>query len=238
LALLINYIAAIDGIGRIRFTTSHPNEFSDSLIQAFAEVPKLVSHLHLPVQSGSDRILSQMKRGYTALEYKSKIRKLRKVRPNLSLSSDFIIGFPGETDEDFAATMNLIADVGFDHSFSFVYSPRPGTLAAGLPDDVPAQTKKDRLALLQNRILQMAGEISRAMVGTTQTVLVEGPSKKSNEELSGRTENNRVVNFAADKKYVGRFVHVFIEEALPNSLRGKFIGIAEPESSQSNFSLA
>jgi tRNA-2-methylthio-N6-dimethylallyladenosine synthase len=221
LATLIYYVAAIDGIDRIRFTTSHPVEFTDSLIQAYAEVPQLANYLHLPVQNGSDRILSMMKRGHTALEYKQKIRKLRAVRPNISLSSDFIVGFPGETDADFEATMNLIADIGFDQSFSFVYSARPGTPAAGLADDTPMEVKKERLKILQARINQQAMEISRGMVGTTQTVLVEKPSKKNPQQLSGRTENMRWVNFDADPSCIGNFVDVVITEALPNSLRGR-----------------
>jgi len=233
LALLIHFIAAIDGIERIRFTTSHPNEFSDALIQAFADVPKLASHLHLPVQSGSDRILAQMKRGHTALEYKDKIRRLRQARPDISLSSDFIVGFPGETEQDFAATMKLIEDIGFDLSFSFVYSPRPGTPAAGFPDNVAMAEKKRRLAILQARITEMAAAISAAMVGTRQSVLVEGPSRKGQVpdashpvgQLRGRTENNRVVNFDAPARLIGHMVDVEITEALPNSLRGRLCTI-------------
>ena len=221
LALLIHYAAAIEGIDRIRFTTSHPVEFSDSLIQAFAEVPELVSHLHLPVQSGSDRILTLMKRGHTALEYKSKIRRLREARPNIDLSSDFIIGFPGETDEDFEQTMALIKELRFDHSFSFIYSARPGTPAASYPDDVPAEVKKERLSLLQKTIEQFATEVSQNMVGTVQSVLVSGVSKKDGAMISGRTENNRVVNFAGDQTLIGQFVPVLITEAMPNSLRGQ-----------------
>ncbi len=221
LATLIYYVAAIDGIERIRFTTSHPVEFTDSLIQAYAEVPKLVSYLHLPVQHGSDRVLAAMKRGHTILEYKQKIRKLREARPDISLSSDFIIGFPGETDKDFEQLMNLIADVGFDQSFSFIYSARPGTPAASLADDTPMEVKKQRLQILQARINQQALEISRAMVGTTQRVLVEKLSKKSSAQVSGRTENNRWVNFDADPSVIGQFVDVTITEALPNSLRGR-----------------
>jgi tRNA-2-methylthio-N6-dimethylallyladenosine synthase len=223
LAALIEYMAAIHGIERIRFTTSHPLAFSNRLIEAFASVPQLVNHLHLPVQSGSDRILAAMKRGYTALEYKAKIRRLRKVRPNISISSDFIIGFPGETDEDFEATMNLIHEVGFDHSFSFIYSPRPGTPAAQLPDDVPIEVKKQRLSILQNRILQQGKQISEHMVGTIQPVLVSGQAVKHQEQISGRTENNRVVNFIGDPKLIGQLVAVKITEALPNSLRGELI---------------
>jgi tRNA-2-methylthio-N6-dimethylallyladenosine synthase len=224
LATLIYYVAAVDGIDRIRFTTSHPVEFTDSLVQAYAEVPKLANYLHLPVQHGSDRILSAMKRGHTALEYKQKIRKLREARPDISLSSDFIVGFPGETDKDFEATMNLIADIGFDQSFSFIYSARPGTPAASLPDDTPLEVKKERLRILQARINQQAFEISQAMVGTTQRVLVEKTSKKSSTQVAGRTENNRWVNFDADPSIIGQFVDVTITEALPNSLRGRRAG--------------
>jgi tRNA-2-methylthio-N6-dimethylallyladenosine synthase len=221
LATLIYYVAAVEGIDRIRFTTSHPVEFTDSLIQAYAEVPKLASYLHLPVQHGSDRVLAAMKRGHTVLEYKQKIRRLREARPDLSLSSDFIIGFPGETERDFEALMNLIAEVGFDQSFSFIYSARPGTPAASLADDTPMEVKKQRLQLLQARINQQALEISRGMVGTTQTVLVESLSKKSDRQVSGRTENNRWVNFDADASMIGQFADVVITEALPNSLRGR-----------------
>ena len=221
LATLIYYVAAVEGVDRIRFTTSHPVEFTDSLVQAYAEVPKLANYLHLPVQHGSDRILALMKRGHTALEYKQKIRKLREVRPDISLSSDFIVGFPGETEKDFEATMSLIADVGFDQSFSFIYSARPGTPAASLPDDTPLEVKKQRLQLLQARISQQAQAISDAMVGTTQRVLVEKVSKKSASQVTGRTENNRWVNFDADPSVIGQFVDVVITEALPNSLRGR-----------------
>ncbi len=220
LSLLIHYVAAIEGIDRIRFTTSHPVEFSDRLIQTYAEVPELVSHIHLPVQSGSDRILMQMKRGHTVLEYKHKIRQLQAIRPDISISSDFIIGFPGETDKDFEQTMRLIEDIGFDTSFSFIYSQRPGTPAAFMPDDVAESTKKMRLSVLQTRILQFAAEISRKMVGTTQTVLVEGLSKKDDQMLTGRTENNRAVNFAGSSDLIGQFVPVLITVALNNSLRG------------------
>ena len=221
LAYLITMVAEIDGIDRIRYTTSHPLEFSDSLIDVYAEVPELVNHLHLPVQSGSDRILARMKRGYTALEYKSRIRRLRTIRPDISLSSDFIIGFPGETDADFEATMKLIEDVGFDHSFSFIYSARPGTPAADLPDETPMSVKKERLAVLQARLQGQAMRISENMVGTVQRILVTGVSKRDPGQLQGRTENNRVVNFtAADQGLVGQFVDVHIGEALPNSLRG------------------
>jgi len=220
---LIRLIAAIDGIDRIRYTTSHPVEFTPDIIDVYADVPELVDHLHLPVQSGSDRILNLMKRGHTAIEYKSTIRKLRKIRPNLSMSSDFIIGFPGETQTDFEATMKLISDIGFDMSFSFIYSARPGTPAADLPDDVTEQEKKERLYLLQNRITQMAQQISRQMFDTEQRILVEGPSKKNPMELRGRTENNRVVNFVGPHTVIGQFVDVRITEALPNSLRGDLI---------------
>ena len=220
---LLRYVAAIDGIDRIRYTTSHPVEFTPDIIDAYADVPELVDHLHLPVQSGSDRVLNLMKRGHTALEYKSTIRKLRKIRPNLSMSSDFIIGFPGESKADFEATMNLINDIGFDMSFSFIYSARPGTPAADLPDDVTEQEKKERLYILQNRITQMAQQISRQMFDTEQRILVEGPSKKNPMELRGRTENNRVVNFVGPHTVIGQFVDVRITEALPNSLRGDLI---------------
>lgn len=220
---LLRYVAAIDGIDRIRYTTSHPVEFTPDIIEAYADVPELVDHLHLPVQSGSDRVLALMKRGHTAIEYKSTIRKLRKIRPNLSMSSDFIIGFPGETSADFEATMNLINDIGFDMSFSFIYSARPGTPAADLPDDVPESEKKERLYILQNRITQMAQDISRKMFGTEQRILVEGPSKKNPMELRGRTENNRVVNFEGPHAVIGQFVDVKITEALPNSLRGELL---------------
>lgn len=224
LAELITYVAAIDGIDRIRFTTSHPVEFSDSLIDVYGEVPELVSHLHLPVQSGSDRILMAMKRGHTALEYKSKMRRLKKIRPDICFSSDFIIGFPGETEADFEATMKLIHDIGFDLSFSFIYSARPGTPAADLPDDTPEEVKKERLKLLQQRINQQAQEIGRKMVGNTERVLVSGYSKKDPGQLSGRTENNRVVNFRCDTpELIGKFADILIEEALPNSLRGTLL---------------
>jgi len=221
LATLIRFVARVDGVERVRFTTSHPVEFSDALVEAYADVPKLVSYLHLPVQSGSDRILALMKRGYTALEYKQKIRRLRAARPGISLSSDFIVGFPGETDRDFAQTMDLIAEVGFDQSFSFIYSRRPGTPAAALPDDVPREVKSQRLAVLQQRIDRQAMDISRRMVGTVQRVLVERPSKKDPAQLAGRTENMRWVNFDGPPSLLGRFADVLINEALPNSLRGR-----------------
>jgi tRNA-2-methylthio-N6-dimethylallyladenosine synthase len=221
LALLIRYVAAIDGIDRIRYTTSHPVEFSDSLIEVYADVPELVSHLHLPVQSGSDRILALMKRGHTAFEYKQKIRRLREIRPDISMSSDFIIGFPGETEEDFEHTMQLIEQVDFDHSFSFIYSQRPGTPAADLPDDVPLEVKQARLQRLQQAINSNARRFSRQMVGTVQKVLVDRPARKNPEQISGRTENNRVVNFDGPAELIGHFTEVLITEALPNSLRGE-----------------
>ncbi len=223
LALLIHYAAAIEGVERIRYTTSHPVEFSDALIAAYAEVPQLVNHLHLPVQSGSDRILRLMNRHYTVLEYKAKIRRVRELRPDINLSSDFIVGFPGETDDDFAATMRLIEEVGFDQSFSFIYSPRPGTPAANLPDPVPMEAKERRLAVLQARINQMATHIAQAMVGTVQRVLVQRPSRKDTRMVAGRTENNRVVNFPGDTSLIGAFADVRITEALPNSLRGELV---------------
>ncbi len=224
LAELITRVAEVQGIDRIRFTTSHPVEFTDSLINVYATVPKLVSHLHLPVQSGSDRILMAMKRGHTALEYKSKLRRIKALRPDISFSSDFIVGFPGETDQDFEATMNLIQSIGFDNSFSFIYSPRPGTPAAGFEDNTPAEVKKLRLARLQDRIIQQSQAISRAMVGSTQRILVTGYSKKDPGQLCGRTENNRVVNFRADTpELIGKFATIFIDDALPNSLRGTLV---------------
>ena len=221
LALLIRAIARIEGIGRIRYTTSHPLEFSDSLIEAHRDVPQLAAYLHLPVQSGSDRILQAMKRNHTALEYKARLRKLREAKPGIAISSDFIVGFPGETEADFAATLKLVEDVGFDQSFSFIYSRRPGTPAADLEDDTPDSVKHARLERLQQHINAHAAGISRAMVGTVQTVLVEGPSKKDPDELTGKTENMRSVNFAGSPRLVGRFVDVVITGALANSLRGR-----------------
>ena len=223
LAMLIHYVAAIEGIDRIRFTTSHPVEFSDSLIQAFAEVPELVDHLHLPIQSGSDRILAMMKRGHMVLEYKDKVRRLRKVRPNLSMSSDFIIGFPDESDADFAATMKVINDIGFDHSFSFIYSARPGTPAAAFIDSVPDDVKKDRLKQVQERLLELEAQHSQAMLGTTQRILVEQISQRVDGEMKGRTENNRSVIFVGDTSLMGKFVDVTITEAYSNSLRGEMV---------------
>jgi tRNA-2-methylthio-N6-dimethylallyladenosine synthase len=221
-AELITYVAGIEGIDRIRYTTSHPVEFSDNLISAYAEVPELVNHLHLPVQSGSDRILSAMKRGHTAIEYKSKIRKLRKIRPDISISSDFIVGFPGETESDFKKTMELIHEVGFDQSFSFIYSKRPGTPASDLSDETSEETKKLRLKILQDRINQQAMSISEKMVGKTENILVTGISKKDPSQLQGRTENNRVVNFtSSDGTLIGNFLPVLITGALKNSLAGK-----------------
>ena len=223
LALLIEYVAAVDGIDRIRFTTSHPVEFSDRLIDAFARVPELASFVHLPVQAGSDRILTAMKRGHTAIEYKQKIRRLREARPGICISSDFIVGFPGETERDFNDTMKLIRDLNMDQSFSFIYSKRPGTPASNLPDDVTMDEKKARLAQLQALINEQAAAISQDMVGTTQRILVDGTSKKDASELCGRTENNRVVNFAGHPRLIGQFADVVITEALSNSLRGRIV---------------
>jgi len=223
LALLIRYLAAIEGIGRIRYTTSHPVALSASLIEVYAQVPELVSHLHLPVQSGSDPILMAMKRGHTVLEYKSRIRHLRRVRPDISISSDFIVGFPGETEEDFAATLALVDEIRFDTSFSFVYSRRPGTPAADYPDEISDPVKQARLARLQERLNRHAQIISRRMVGTVQRVLVEGPSRREPTELAGRTANNRVVNFAGPPDLIGDFVDLTITRPLPNSLRGEFV---------------
>ncbi len=223
LALLIQYLSAIEGLGRIRFTTSHPLAFSDNLINAYAEVPILANHLHLPVQSGSDRILALMKRGYTALEFKSKIRKLRKVRPDIRLSTDIIVGFPGETDDDFKDTMDLVHDIGFDMSFSFIYSARPGTPAANLADDTPMEVKKQRLKILQDRLLLQSSRYSESMIGSTQRVLVTGASKKDPQQLAGRTECNRVVNFHGKEELKGQFVYIHITETQPNSLRGRLV---------------
>jgi tRNA-2-methylthio-N6-dimethylallyladenosine synthase len=223
LALVIEYIAEIPGIERIRYTTSHPRELSQRLIDVYTKVPKLVSHLHLPVQSGSDRVLANMKRGYTTLEYKSLVRKLRAARPDLSLSSDFIVGFPGETAEDFEKTMKLIDDIGFDASFSFVYSSRPGTPAAELTDDTPQELKLERLMRLQKRIDDLAQDVSQSMVGSIQRVLVEGLSKKDDTELAGRTDNNRIVNFVGYPRLVHSFVDVRITSSLPHSLRGEIV---------------
>ncbi len=223
LALVIEYIAEVPGIERIRYTTSHPREMSQRLIDTYTTVPKLVSHLHLPVQAGSDRVLAAMKRGYTALEYKSIIRKLRAARPDISLSSDFIVGFPGETDEDFEKTMKLIDDVGFDNSFSFIYSPRPGTPALELDDATPAEVKSARLSRLQKRIDEQAQVISQAMVGSIQRVLVESTSKKDAHELAGRTDNNRIVNFVGNPRLIDTFVDVRVTSALPHSLRGEIV---------------
>lgn len=222
-AELLRLVAAIDGIDRLRFTTSHPIEFTDDIIDVYRDTPELVSFLHLPVQSGSDRILTMMKRGHTAIEYKSIIRKLKVVRPNIQISSDFIVGFPGETQEDFEQTMNLIAQVNFDMSFSFIYSARPGTPAADYPDDVTEDEKKQRLYLLQQRINNQAAQFSRAMLGTEQRVLVEGPSKKDIMELTGRTENNRIVNFQGSPDMIGKFVDIKITDVFTNSLRGEVV---------------
>ncbi len=221
LATLIHYVAAIDGIDRIRFTTSHPREFGDALIRAYAEVPQLARYLHLPVQSGSDRILELMKRGHRRDEYIDKMLRLKEAAPGISIASDFIVGFPGETEQDFEQTLDLIRTVGFDQSFSFIYSARPGTPAAALPDDISASEKHARLDALQALVSAQARRISAGMLGTTQRVLVEKRSKKSANELAGKTENNRWVNFAGDQRYIGRFVDVVITEALPNSLRGR-----------------
>ncbi|OBX03086.1 (dimethylallyl)adenosine tRNA methylthiotransferase [Gallibacterium genomosp. 3] len=222
-AELLRLVAAIDGIDRLRFTTSHPIEFTDDIIDVYRDTPELVSFLHLPVQSGSDRVLTMMKRNHTVLEYKAIIRKLREARPNIQISSDFIVGFPGETDQDFEQTMNLIAQVNFDMSFSFIYSPRPGTPAADMPDDVSEEEKKQRLYLLQERINQQAAQFSRRMLGTEQRILVEGPSKKDIMELTGRTENNRIVNFVGSPEMIGKFVDVKITDVYTNSLRGEVV---------------
>ena len=221
LAFLIEALAEMPSVERIRYTTSHPREMNQRLIDLYRRVPKLVSHLHLPAQSGSDRVLAAMKRGYTTLEYKSLVRKLRAARPDISISSDFIVGFPGETDEDFEKTMKLIGDVGFDASFFFIFSPRPGTPAAEMADETPADVKTARLIRLQQRIEELAFKVSQDMVGTVQRVLVEGPSKKSAYELAGRTDNNRIVNFAGSQRLIGSFAEVRITAALPHSLRGE-----------------
>jgi tRNA-2-methylthio-N6-dimethylallyladenosine synthase len=221
LATLIHHVAALDGVERIRFTTSHPLEFSDSLIEAYANVPKLANHLHLPVQSGSDRILALMKRGYTALEYKQRIRRLRTVRPEIAVSTDIIVGFPGETERDFEATLKLVSDVQFDQSFCFVYSRRPGTPAASLPDEIDASVKRERLARLQGLLDAQSLAISQTMVGGIERVLVERTAKKGHSELAGRTENNRWVNFPGPASLLQRFVDVTVTEARPHSLRGR-----------------
>lgn len=222
-ALLLHYVAAIDGIDRIRFTTSHPIEFTDDIIEAFAQIPQLVNHLHLPVQSGSDTVLAAMKRGHTRADYLETMAKMKAVRPGISLSSDFIVGFPGETDKDFEDTMALIEEVGFDLSYSFLYSARPGTPAAELPDDIDEEVKKARLARLKQRIEEMTMAISESMIGTVQSILVEGVSRKNPLHITGRTENNRVVNFIGHPRLAGQFVEVLITEALPNSLRGRMV---------------
>jgi tRNA-2-methylthio-N6-dimethylallyladenosine synthase len=238
LATLIHHVAAIPGIERIRFTTSHPSELTDSLIEAYAGVPKLASHLHLAVQSGSDRILARMKRGYTALEFKAKVRKLRAVRPHLCISTDFIVGFPGETERDFEATLELAREVGFDQSFSFIYSRRPGTPAAALPDEVPPEVKHERLARLQAQLERQARAISERMVGSRQRVLVERPAKKNSRELAGRTENNRWVNFAGPRELINRYAEVLITAALPHSLRGRLSEPSEARGAQPRASAA
>jgi tRNA-2-methylthio-N6-dimethylallyladenosine synthase len=223
LALLLEYVAEIPGIERIRYTTSHPKEFTQRLIDVYARLPKLVDHVHLPVQSGSDRVLAAMKRGYTALEYKSIIRRLRAARPAICVASDFIVGFPGETDADFEDTMRLVDDIGFDGSFSFMYSPRPGTPAASLRNQVPADVKRERLARLQEKLNDLVRSASQNMAGTVQSVLVEGASKKNTTELAGRTSNNRVVNFCGPSRLHGQIIDVRITEALPHSLRGEVL---------------
>ena len=223
LATLLHHVAAIEGVERIRFTTSHPLEFDDSLIEAYASIPKLANHLHLPVQSGSDRVLALMKRGYTALEFKARIRKLREVRPTISVTSDFIVGFPGETDRDFEATMSLVRDLSIDQSFSFLYSRRPGTPAASLPDEVPHEEKQARLTRLQALLEENARARSASLVGTVQRVLIERPSRKDQSELAGRTEDNRWVNFPGPSRLIGCFADVEITEARPHSLRGRLV---------------
>ncbi len=225
LALLVNFLAAIDGIERIRYTTSHPVEFTDSLIEAYAEVPELVDHLHLPVQSGSDFVLKLMKRGHTIAEFKDKIRRLREIRPEISVGSDFIVGFPGEDDNSFEETMQLVEEIGFDHSFSFIYSPRPGTPAADLADSTPMDVKKRRLQRLQAVLESNARRISQGMVGSVQRVLVDGVSRKDDNEVAGRTSNNRVVNFPGHRRLIGHFVKVRITEAMPHSLRGELVDL-------------
>jgi tRNA-2-methylthio-N6-dimethylallyladenosine synthase len=221
LATLIHHVAAVAGIERIRFTTSHPLELNDSLIEAFAHVPQLASHLHLPVQSGSDRVLAAMKRGYTSIEFKEKVRKLRAVRPDICISSDFIVGFPGESERDFEATLALVRDAELDQSFSFLYSRRPGTPAASLPDDTPAEVKQERLARLQVQLEAQAHAISQRMVGSVQRVLVERPARRDGRELAGRSESNRWINFAGPAELIGRFARVAVTEAMPHSLRGR-----------------
>jgi len=231
LAALIYLVAAVPGIERIRFTTSHPVEFRDSLVEAYRDVPQLASHLHLPVQSGSDRVLALMKRGHTVLEYKQKLRRLREVRPDITLSTDIIVGFPGETERDFEATLELVREVGFDQSFSFIYSQRPGTPAASLPDDVPHAAKQARLERLQAQLNEQARAISRGMVGSTQRVLVERPSRRDTQQLAGRTANNRWVNFDGPASLINCFTDVVVTEAMPNSLRGR---LAEPARARSS----
>ena len=232
-ALLLHYVAAIDGIDRIRYTTSHPKEFSESLIEAYEDIPELVDHLHLPVQSGSNSVLARMKRGHEIDLYIEKLQRLKKIRPNMSFSSDFIVGFPQETDEEFEDTIQLIEKIGFDFSFSFIFSARPGTPAAEMPDDIDMDVKKQRLERLQNIITQQTADISKSMVGTVQRLLVEGESKKNSLQMTGRTENNRVVNFAGHTRLKGQFVDVLITEALPYSLRGRVVTAADREASQS-----
>ena len=222
-SLLVYFVSQVNGIKRIRYTSSHPIEFSENLVNAYAEIPELVNHVHLPVQSGSDRVLASMKRGHTAIEFKSIIKKLRERRPDISVTSDFIVGFPGETDDDFEDTLKFVENIGFDQSYSFVYSRRPGTPAAALDDDVKPEVKKQRLRRLQRLINKLSAEYSKAMLGTEQIVLVEGLSKKSDQEYSGRTENNRVVNFSTTEDVIGKFVNLFISDVYANSLRGKYL---------------
>ncbi|MDH4167205.1 MAG: TRAM domain-containing protein, partial [Gammaproteobacteria bacterium] len=231
LAALIYLVADVPGIERIRFTTSHPVEFRDSLVEAYRDVPQLANYLHLPVQSGSDRVLALMKRGHTVLEYKQKLRRLREVRPDISLTTDIIVGFPGETERDFEATLDLVREIGFDQSFSFIYSQRPGTPASSLPDDVTHAEKQARLERLQAQLNAQAGAISRSMVGTIQRVLVERPSKRDTRQLAGRTENNRWVNFDGPASLINRFTDVVVTEAMPNSLRGRLAALEPARSS-------
>ncbi len=229
LALLLHYLAAIDGIDRLRFTTSHPIAFSDNLVDAYATLPELANHLHLPVQSGSDRILAGMKRGYTTMEYRSKIRKIRKMRPDLKLSTDIIVGFPGETEKDFEDTLKLVKDMNFDVSFSFIFSARPGTPAASLADDTPIEVKKERLKRLQDQLNSQSKTIANSLLGTTQNILVTGYAKKDHNEIAGRTECNRVVNFPGNPRLIGQFINVEITDILPNSLRGEIVTIDEAQ---------
>lgn len=233
-ALLLHYVAAIDGIDRIRYTTSHPKEFTESLIQAYEDIPELVSHLHLPVQSGSNSVLSRMKRGHEVSMYIEKLARIKEIRPNISFSSDFIIGFPQETDEEFEDTIKLIEQIGFDHSYSFIFSARPGTPAADMADDIEISVKKQRLECLQAIIKKQTADISKNMIGTTQRILVEGESKKNSLQMTGRTENNRIVNFAGHTRLIGQFIDVNITEALTNSLRGRMVKADAQAGSETN----